>query len=62
MKDGEHPCNIPPRDAFGETFLFPADSIPCRETIVPGTPYPSSEDTIPNFSELSMVSPVLTSC
>ena len=21
MKDSEHPCNIPPRDAFGETFL-----------------------------------------
>ena len=58
MKDSEHPCNIPPRDAFGETFLFPADSIPCRETIVPGTPS-SSGDTIPNFSELSMVSPEL---
>src|SRR5271165_2994559 len=36
MKDSEHPCNIPPRDAFGDTFLFPADSIPCREAIVPG--------------------------
>ena len=57
MKDSEHPCNIPPRDAFRETFLFPGDSIPCRETIVPETH--SSGDTMPNFSELRMVSPEL---
>jgi hypothetical protein len=30
--NSEQPSKIPRRNASGETFLYPADSIPCRRT------------------------------